>query len=46
VNAILTELFSADGTELYMRPARAFVDVARNEELSFWEVGLCTKFFW
>lgn len=26
VNAILSEIFSAEGTELYMRPSRAYVD--------------------
>lgn len=40
INVVLTELFSASGSETYIRPVEKFVDLEDDNELSFWDVAL------
>ena len=40
INVVLTELFSASGSETYIRPVEKFVDLKENDEWSFWDVAL------
>jgi len=40
INVVLTELFSARGSETYIRSVEKFVDLEENEYLTFWDVAL------
>ena len=40
INVVLTELFSASGSETYLRPVEKFVDLEDNDIWSFWDVAL------
>mmetsp|Transcript_3204 Transcript_3204/g.6750 ORF Transcript_3204/g.6750 Transcript_3204/m.6750 type:complete len:828 (+) Transcript_3204:90-2573(+) len=40
INVVLSELFSSDGSETYIRPVEKFVDLDEEDTLSFWDVAL------
>jgi ion channel POLLUX/CASTOR len=40
INVVLTELFSSDGSETYVRPVEKFVDLSEEDTWSFWDVAL------
>jgi len=40
INVVLSELFSASGSETYIRPVERFVDLNEQSEWSFWDVAL------
>lgn len=40
INVVLTELFSASGSETYIRPIEKFVDLDENDTFTFWDVAL------
>ena len=40
INVVLTELFSASGSETYIRPVEKFVDLDANDTWSFWDIAL------
>ena len=40
INVVLTELFSSDGSETYIRPVEMFVDLEENDTWTFWDVAL------
>jgi len=40
INVVLTELFSASGSETYIRSVDKFVDLEVNDSLTFWDVAL------
>ena len=40
INVVLSELFSSDGSETYIRPVEKFVDLDKEDTLSFWDVAL------
>ena len=40
INVVLTELFSSDGSETYIRDVEKFVDLSEEDTLSFWDVAL------
>lgn len=40
INVVLSELFSSDGSETYIRPVEKFVDLDEEDTMSFWDVAL------
>lgn len=40
INVVLTELFSASGSETYIRPVEKFVDLEEEDTWTFWDVAL------
>ena len=40
INVVLSELFSASGSETYIRPIEKFVDLAEEDTWTFWDVAL------
>lgn len=40
INVVLTELFSATGSETYIRPIERFLELEENDTCSFWDVAL------
>ena len=40
INVVLTELFSSDGSETYIRDVEKFVCLDTDDEMSFWDVAL------
>ena len=40
LNMILSELLSAEGTELYLRQVEDYVDIKRSDKFSFWDLSV------
>ena len=40
INIVLSELFSSEGSETYIRPVEKFVDLDEEDTMSFWDIAL------
>ncbi|KAL9180594.1 hypothetical protein ACHAXT_011047 [Thalassiosira profunda] len=40
INNVLHEILTAEGSETYIRPVSRFIDLEKEDEMSFWEIAL------
>lgn len=40
INAVLRELLTAEGSETYIRSVSKFVDLKKEDKMSFWDIAL------